>query len=144
MKYAANGQTREELIERIQSVRKNPKPRITAVIQARILQSLLDGGTFHEIMEETGISKVTLTSYLRALHKPADGLNLIHVHSWEEDKKGARTIRIFKWGPGLKDAKKPVYTNAERQHRKRLRDRDRAILLKPPVKGTFPSHGVRT
>lgn len=98
-----------------------PRPRINAVTQHRVLHALLDGATIQEIQEDSGLGYQCLIHYLSALHKPADGVNLIYVRDWFQDKRGSYSVRVFKWGPGMRDKTKPRMTNTEKNQRWRAK-----------------------
>lgn len=104
--------------------RNSPRPRITAVTQHRFFSMLLEGAGVDEIIEEVGVCRTTLHYHLRALHKPAEGKNLIFISDWVGRNS---SIRIWKWGPGKSDVARPKMTREQKnisnqQIRRRQRD----------------------
>lgn len=94
-----------------------PRPRINAVMQHRVLDMLVDGATKGEIEEQTGMGTAAIRHYIQALHKPADGRNLVYVCDYVEDIAGRRTIKKFKWGPGKEDVPFAHITREEKTAR---------------------------
>lgn len=77
-------------------------------------------------MDETGLSRMTVSYYLAALHKPAEGQNLIHVAAWNGIGKFA--TREWAWGPGKKDVLYPKQDLNRKNREYRALKRDTKLL----------------
>jgi predicted transcriptional regulator len=71
-----------------------------------------------ELAEVTGLCKLTVYHYAKALHK----VGMAHICQWHADSRGRHNIIIYRLGPG-KDAKRPKIDNAKRcaQYRQRAK-----------------------
>lgn len=100
------------------------QPRLTALIQAKILRLLVeDPCTVAELVQETEVHIQTIRSYLRALHE----FKLVRRAGWVMDKGGRRTIPLWAWGPDKRDTAKPIYSSRERTQRYRANRRSREL-----------------
>jgi hypothetical protein len=84
-----------------------PRPRMSAIANARMMQALVDGATRQEIIEETGLSYDTIRDYVNAMLKPAEGPRVVYICDWQMDRTGRYSTPVFKWGVGKTNAKKP-------------------------------------
>ena len=71
------------------------------MIYAKLLKYMLDGTlTCAELAEATGLNKLTVYDYTRALHKEG----VIHICDW--DGEGRNQSKIYRLGPGT-DLRRP-------------------------------------
>jgi hypothetical protein len=103
-----------------------PRPRMSAVANARMMQALIDGATRQEIMEETGLSYDTVRDYINAMLKPAEGPRVVYICGWQKDPTGRHSIPVFKFGLEKTNAKKPkkdrLQISRESRQRRRMRE----------------------
>lgn len=97
--------------------------KLNAVMFTLMLEDLMDGpSTAQELAEHTGMSILTVQRTLRVMHRRG----VIRISGWNEDTRGAWTIRAFALGRG-KDAPKPPPKSsggqwkAENERRRRAR-----------------------
>lgn len=77
--------------------------KLNAVMFSMMLEELMAGPSkAQDIAEYTGMSIITVQRTLRVMHRR----KVIHVAAWEEDARGAWTLRAFALGD-KKDARKP-------------------------------------
>jgi hypothetical protein len=100
--------------------------KLNAVMYAMMLEDLLEGpSTAQELADYTGMSILTVQRTLRVMHRRG----VIHVAAWNEDMRGAWTLRSFALGRG-KDAKKPP-PKTRAQYEQNRRDRLRTAAVGP-------------
>lgn len=103
---------------------RSPQVKIGAITYALLVKAMLDGVyTCIELAQETGLHYVTVLNYTRAMHRAGAA----HICRWEPDTRGRHLIKIYKIGAG-KDAKRFKLTQAERQARVRLKNKNIALL----------------
>jgi DNA-binding CsgD family transcriptional regulator len=79
--------------------------------------------TLHELVEYTGLSIMTVRSYVLTLHK----LGGCHIEHWEPDRRGAYVTPAWRMG-AKRDAPKPTCSDAERAKRFRARLRNLSLV----------------
>lgn len=112
------------------------RSRITATSQAAILRLLVDGPhSIKELVEETGVSRQTITGYITHLRKK----KLVHVQEWIKLSVGVRATAFYRFAPDKKDAKRPpAMTQAEKDQRYRTKKKQRdAAMLITNLGGTY-------
>jgi hypothetical protein len=105
--------------------------KINQETYARLIKYLLSNdATVHDLHNETGLHRVTVSRLIRTFRKH----KLVHICDWETDKWGRDQTMVFKWGQG-KDKKRFSMTSAERSRLYRQRKKEVAThpvsLLKP-------------
>lgn len=104
-----------------------PQIKVNQETYARLLRMLLDDPvTANELVEETGLHRVTAQSLMRTLHKH----EVVHVCAWEPDKLGRDRIPVFKLGAG-RDKPRRKLTDAQKQARCRAKKVSLDTLMKP-------------
>lgn len=99
-------------------VRIVTNPNVIAM--ARLVSLLQDGTlTCRELAEETGLTYAIACRYCAALHRAG----VAHIATWEQDGRGAFTIRVYKLGRG-KDAESKPRDRAEKSRLDRQRAKD--------------------
>lgn len=101
-----------------------PMIKLNGMLFARMIKMLLDGATVHEIAEETGLHKVTVTRYTRELHKA----KAVHVAYWEADSLGRECIKGYRIGEQRDVPRQKRKTTAQRTALHRQRKQQRALL----------------
>jgi hypothetical protein len=77
--------------------------KLNAVMFSMLLEELMSGpATAQGIADYTGMSVLTVQRTLRVMHRR----KVIHIAAWEEDVRGAWTLRVWALGEG-RDARKP-------------------------------------
>lgn len=98
--------------------------RVNAYSFARMIKMLVDGPqTVSEIVEDTGLHRVTVSRYLRELHRA----KAVGICAWEPDAKGRDAIKVYELGRTGRDAKRAKMTQAQRQEAYRARKREKAV-----------------
>ncbi len=69
-----------------------------------------DGGTVQDFVEESGLSRWTVSKVLRSLHKR----RAIHITSWEKDALGRLSVRSWKLGRKKDAPRPPAKSNVQR------------------------------
>lgn len=105
--------------------------RINAVSLSKFIVAMQDAPcTYADLVEATGLCKVTVRHYLLALHKEGG----CHIVGWEKNSRGADTAAVFVLGRGRD---KP-------RERKTCADRSRAYREKvnhlAMIRATGPQH----
>lgn len=75
--------------------------KINAIAQAKLIALLYGGASAAECMEETGLHRLTVNEYVRALRSE----EICYIQRWSEDTLGRMSVAIHKLGEG-KDAKR--------------------------------------
>jgi hypothetical protein len=89
---------------------------------AKLIQQLLVGEyNCRDLAELTGLHYITVLEYTRALHK----LGLVCICKWDRDPLGRDSIKVYKFAPGMADARRRVLGRTEQQRRYRTRKRER-------------------
>lgn len=97
--------------------------RLNAVAFAKLIAALHEGEhTVDGLIEVTGLSKLTVYRYTRALHNEG----AIHICGWGQDSRGKTTLRIYQLGPG-KDVKPARVTPKESRRRWRAKQKQIAM-----------------
>ena len=77
--------------------------RVNAIAIAELMVALQHGcHSMVELADICGLTIGTVRNYLKQLHKRG----AIHIVDWREDKRGARTLKVYELGIG-KDMPKP-------------------------------------
>ena len=93
--------------------------RLNAVAFANLVRALAEGEhTIVGLMEETGLSRLTLYRYTRAMYDAGQ----IHISAWGRDKRGRVMMKMYQLGPG-EDAPKACMTPGESSARWRAKRR---------------------
>ena len=117
--------------------RNKTQVKINAFTSAHLMYLLLDGDrTIDELSEETGLHRITVERYLRALH--ARGAAFIH--RWDPNRQGRHVIKIYKLGRG-KDAPRVRLTAAERGARRRAKVKSQQMAAVTAGRGQFVPSG---
>jgi transcription initiation factor IIE alpha subunit len=99
--------------------------KINQETYARLIKYLLSNdATVHDLHNETGLHKVTVSRLIRTFRKH----KLVHICDWEADKRGRDQTMVIKWGQG-KDKKRFSMTSTERQ--RLCRERKKEIAKHP-------------
>lgn len=86
------------------ALKGKPQNKLNAVMYAMMLEELLSGPcTAQAIAEYTGMHTLTVRETLRTMHRKG----VVHIAGWEEDARGAWSIRVFGLGHG-RDKPKPA------------------------------------
>ena len=101
-----------------------PMIKLNGLLFARMVKMLLDGATVHEIADETGLHKVTVTRYTRELHKA----RAVHIAHWEADSLGRECIKGYRIGDQRDVPRQKRKTAAQRTALYRARKRQRVLL----------------
>ena len=101
-----------------------PMIKLNGMLFARMIRMLIDGATVHEIVEETGLHKVTVTRYTRELHKAG----ALHIAYWEADSLGRECIKGYRIGDQRDAPRQKRKTPAQRTALYRARKRQRELL----------------
>lgn len=111
--------------------------KVNTVAQAHMIKLLLDGpANCNEIAEHTGLHRVTVSEYMRALHR----VGAAHIHMYEKDGLGRDSIKVYALGPG-KDAKRARLSSVARSQRNRDRKRQAQELAVAAGRGRFVQSG---
>lgn len=90
---------------------------------ATVVEGMLDGTlTLRELARRADLGYLAVQQFAKVMHE----VGACHIDSWETDRLGRHTVRIYKIGRGP-DAKRPRQSNA-----KRLRgqaDRQRMVQM---------------
>lgn len=95
-----------------------PKRRpINGVAYALLLRRLVYAPySYKELADATGLNEQTIRKWMIALR----AAKLVHIASWDQDRRGGWTIPEFAWGPNKSDVRPPdPLTGAERAQRMR-------------------------
>lgn len=104
-----------------------PQIKVNQETYARLFRMLLDDPvTTSELVEETGLHRVTAQSLMRALKKHG----VVHVCAWEPDKLGRDRIAVYKLGAG-RDRPRRRLSDTEKQARHRAKKMSLDTLLNP-------------
>lgn len=106
---------------------RQPQKKMNPERYAKLIGLLLNGEyNCKDLAKLTGIHYVTVLEYTRALHdtKP----NILYIHRWERDMLGRDAIKVYKFGPGMEDAKRRVLGRSEQQRRYRRRKAMKGVV----------------
>lgn len=102
--------------------RSRPAVKMSPICYAKMLKELQRRPSSRPALAEaTGLSVMTVGSYLQALHAE----EVIHIHGWEKDSMGRDAIPLWVLGMGI-DAKRHTQTKAEKAAAYRRRKREKA------------------
>lgn len=103
--------------------------KLSAFTNARLILALIPGDlTIADLVDETGLHRVTIERYCKEMHK----VGAVHVVRWEPDARGRHNVKIYKLGLG-KDARRVRMSDAER--RQRARDKLNAQRMQAVLAG---------
>jgi hypothetical protein len=93
------------------SMIRSKQVKMNAILTIRVIKLLFyNEMTAHDIAEETGLHLVTVSRYVREMHKQ----KMAHIVGWEKDVKGRDATAVWKFGYG-RDKPRAVVSAAERQ-----------------------------
>lgn len=93
--------------------------KVNAMSYARLISLLMHGDmTMRELAEETGLHYTTVRDYCTELHKA----HAIHIARYDPDTHNRHSVKVYKLGKG-KDATRPRMSGAERQARRRMKQK---------------------
>jgi DNA-binding IclR family transcriptional regulator len=107
--------------------------KVSAITYAQLIKHLDHGDmTCEELAEATGLHKLTVYHYCKALHEAG----AIHIARFEPDVNGRHTIKVYKLGEA-KDAKRVRMTQVDRQARHRAKIAAQQLALVMAGKGEY-------
>ena len=90
---------------------RSKQVKMNAILTIRVIKLLYyNEMTAHDVAEETGLHLVTVSRYIREMHKQ----KMAHIVGWEKDVKGRDATAVWKFGRGM-DKPRARATAAERQ-----------------------------
>jgi predicted ArsR family transcriptional regulator len=111
----------------------NPVRKVNALAQAKMIALLLEGPQSNaDIGEVTGLHRVTISEYMRALVKEGAA----HISSWLPDSMGRDATPVYALGKG-RNARRRKLSCAERAQRNRDRRKQAQQALVVAGKGRF-------
>ena len=106
------------------SMIRSKKVKMNAVLTIRVIKLLFyNEMTAHDVAEETGLHLVTVSRYIREMHKQ----KMAHIVAWEKDSKGRDVTAVWKFGRGA-DKPRSVISAAERQRAYKQRLKQKEII----------------
>jgi hypothetical protein len=107
--------------------------KVNAMSYAKLLKFMEHGDhTCAELAEMTGLHKLTIYSYCKAMHKEG----VAHITRYEPDVWGRHTTIVYKLGAG-KDAKRVRMNDVARQARYRAKIEAQRVALVMAGKAQF-------
>lgn len=107
--------------------RSRPAVKMSPICYAKMLKELQrQPSSRPALAEATGLSVMTVGSYLQALHKE----EVIHIFAWDKDAMGRDAIPLWVLGMGI-DAKRHTQTKAQKAAAYRKRKREKQEPARP-------------
>lgn len=125
------------------NVNKNPiKLKLNAMSYGKLLEALIEGPcTYKDLEAATGLHEWTIRGVIQVLTGQVGGVRkLVHVCGWDTDRRGLRTIKVYKFDPDKRDMPRPRKSVAERSKAYRERSKTRFISNALTGQGARDAH----
>lgn len=109
--------------------------KMQAVLYAQLCKLMMEYPvTYHDIVDETGLSIVTVREYCKELHRK----KCIHVHSWIILPLSKTRTPVFIWGAGRDATRPPPIPASQRQIECRKRKNQRLLAKSMDAMTRYP------
>lgn len=105
-----------------------------ALLYAKLIDALIEGGTQPDLVEHTGLSTHTVRRYLKALKE----FKRVYTDHWQEDSRGTPTLKY--WKLCLKPTKDAAKPRKSAEYRRKYQREWRAAKRKRESTSAFTQH----